>query len=73
MTAFEYSNGILKHLSSEIAYEGGGHGSADIHVSPDDNRIEIYSIDSESGALTYTGKSIEIPAPVCIQLYRLHP
>ena len=126
VTAFEYSNGILKHLSTEIAYEGDGHGSADIHVSPDDryvytshrlkedgiaifrrnpnsgllvhsgyvrtgrhprnfaitpdgrlllcacrddNRIEIYSIEPGSGALTYTGKSIEIPAPVCIQLY----
>lgn len=126
VTVFEYSNGILKHLSTETAYEGDGHGSADIHVSPDgryvytshrlkedgiaifhrnpkngllvhsgyvptgrhprnfaitpdgrlllcacrdDNRIEIYSIDPESGALTYTGKSIEITAPVCIQLY----
>lgn len=33
----------------------------------DDNRIEIYSIDEKSGALTDIGKRIEIPAPVCIQ------
>ena len=127
VTAFEYSNGNLKHLSTEIAYEGNGRGSADIHVSPDnryvytshrlkedgiaifrrnassglltrsgyiqtgrhprnftitpdgrlllctcrdDNRIEVYSIDCKTGALTYTGKSIEIPAPVCIQVYQ---
>ncbi|MBQ0007067.1 MAG: beta-propeller fold lactonase family protein [Alistipes sp.] len=126
VTAFEYSNGILKHLSTETAYEGNGRGSADIHVSPDnryvytshrlkedgiaifrrnvnngllthsgyvptdrhprnfaitpdgrlllcacrdDNRNEIYSINCETGALTYTGKPIEIPAPVCIQFY----
>lgn len=126
ISTFEYSNGQLKHLSTEKAYDGDGCGSADIHVSPDDrfvytshrlkedgiavfrrdpvsgllaragycptgvhprnfaitpdgslllcacrddNRIEIYSIDSETGALTYTGKSIELPAPVCIQLF----
>lgn len=35
----------------------------------DDNRIEIYSIDSRTGALASTGKAIEIPAPVCVQLF----
>ena len=33
----------------------------------DDNRIEIYSIDAESGSLTRTGKVIEVSAPVCVQ------
>lgn len=33
----------------------------------DDNRIEIYSVDAESGILTDTGKSIEVAAPVCVQ------
>ena len=32
----------------------------------DSNRIEIYSIDQETGQLTLTDKSIDIPAPVCI-------
>ena len=33
----------------------------------DDNRIEIYSIDKETGLLTLTDKTIEVPAPVCVQ------
>lgn len=36
----------------------------------DSNAIEIYAIDAESGALTFTGKSIEVPAPVCVQVLR---
>lgn len=35
----------------------------------DSNRIEIYSIDTDSGALTFTGKVIEIPAPVCVRIF----
>ena len=33
----------------------------------DDNRIEIYRIDPSSGALSPTGQTIEVGAPVCIQ------
>lgn len=35
----------------------------------DDNRIEIYSIDGKTGELTATGKTVELPAPVCIKLF----
>ena len=35
----------------------------------DDNRIEIYSIDSDSGALSLTDQSIEVGAPVCVQFF----
>ncbi len=127
LTVFSYNDGQLSHVSTEPAYSGEGHGSADIHLSPDgrflytshrlkedgisvfavnaedgtvtnvgychtgkhprnfaitpngkyllcacrdDNRIEIYSIDGQDGSLSFTGKSIEIPAPVCIQFYR---
>ena len=126
LTVFSYNDGCLEHISTDLAYDGEGHGSADIHLSPDgrflyashrlkedgisifavnrkdgtvspvgycptgkhprnfaitpngkyllcacrdDNRIEIYSIDRRTGTLTFTGKVIEIPAPVCIQLY----
>lgn len=124
LVVFNYSDGNLKPVQILTAYAGEGHGSADIHLSPDgrflytshrlkedglavfsvnqrngkvkaagyqktgkhprnfalspdgryllcacrdDNRIEIYSVDTQSGALTPTGKSIEVGAPVCVQ------
>lgn len=124
LTVLSYDDGRLSHVCTVPAYTGEGHGSADIHLSPDgrflytshrlkddgisifavnredgtvtntgycrtgrhprnfaitpdgryllcacrdDNRIEIYSIDAEDGSLIFSGKSIEIPAPVCIQ------
>lgn len=127
LTVFSHADGNLTHISSIPAYSGDGHGSADIHLSPDgrflytshrlkedgisvfavnqengsvirtgychtgrhprnfaitpngkyllcacrdDNRIEIYSINRKDGTLTFTGRSLEIPSPVCIQFYR---
>lgn len=124
LTVLSYNDGCLNHVSTVPAYHGEGHGSADIHLSPDgrflytshrlkedgisvfavnredgsvtntgycrtgrhprnfaitpdgsyllcacrdDNRIEIYSIDSQDGLLTFTGKTIDIPSPVCVQ------
>lgn len=126
VTVFAYENGELLHISTEPAYDGEGHGSADIHISPDgkflytshrlkedgisifsidrekgtltkvgfcptgkhprnfaitpdgryllcacrdSGRIEIYSVDRNSGELSFTGKTVEIPSPVCIALY----
>lgn len=126
ITVFKYTDGELIHISTEKAYEAGGQGSADIHLSPDgrflysshrlkedgiaifrrnpskgtlthkgylhtglhprnftitpdgrfllcacrdSDRIEIYSIDRKTGALTPTGKTIGIPSPVCIRLF----
>lgn len=126
LTVFAYANGELRHLSTQLAYPGEGHGSADLHLSPDGrflytshrlkcdgisifsvnkadgnvtpagfcptgkhprnfalspngryllcacrdaDCIEIYEIDNESGALTPTGKNIEVPSPVCVQFY----
>lgn len=123
LVVFSYAAGQLKVIQKLTAYKGKGHGSADIHLSPDgrflytshrlkkdgiaifsvnqqtgkvkeagyqntgihprnfaispdgrfllcacrdSNRIEIYSIDQETGQLTLTDKSIDIPAPVCI-------
>lgn len=34
----------------------------------DSGRIEIYKIDKKTGLLSATGKSITLPAPVCIQI-----
>ena len=123
LVVFSYAAGQLKVIQKLTAYKGKGHGSADIHMSPDgrflytshrlkkdgiaifsvnqqtgkvkeagyqntgihprnfaispdgrfllcacrdSNRIEIYSINQETGQLTLTDKSIDIPAPVCI-------
>ena len=126
LVVFEYDNGELSPIQTLTAYRGKGHGSADIHISPDgrflypshrlkedgiaifsideatgkvkkagyqptgchprnfavtpdgnwllcacrdDNRIEIYSIDKKTGALTSSGKAIEVGAPVCVQIF----
>lgn len=124
LTVLSYDDGRLNHVSTTLAYTGEGHGSADIHLTPDgrflytshrlkedgisifavnskdgsithtgycrtgrhprnfaitpngkyllcacrdDNRIEIYSIDAQDGSLAFTGKTIDIPSPVCVQ------
>lgn len=126
LDVFRCDGGELSLISSRKAYDGDGHGSADIHISPDgrflytshrlkkdgisifridpssgdvvnigfcptgrhprnfaitpdgkyllcacrdDNRIEIFSIDARSGMLEATGKSLDLPAPVCIQFW----
>ena len=126
LSTFSYDDGELKHISTELAYDGEGHGSADIHITPDgrflytshrlkedgiaifrldpesglpertgycrtgihprnfaitpdgkflfcacrdSDRIEIYGINPDDGSLSFTGKTIELPAPVCIQIY----
>lgn len=123
LVVFKYDDGELKPVQTLTAYKGKGHGSADLHISPDgrflytshrlredgiaifsinratgkvkkagyqptgrhprnfaitpdgnwllcacrdDNRIEIYSINKETGALSVTGKTIQTGAPVCV-------
>lgn len=125
LVVFKYDDGELTPIQTLTAYKGKGHGSADIHISPDglflytshrlkedgiaifsinpsngkvkkagyqptgrhprnfaitpdgnwllcacrdDNRIEIYSIDKKTGALSPSGKAIEAGAPVCVQI-----
>ena len=61
----------------KAGYQSTGRHPRNFAISPDgkyllcacrdDNIIEIYSINSLSGALTPTGKSIRVGAPVCIQ------
>ena len=126
VSSFSFNNGNLTLLETRLAYDGEGHGSGDIHLTPngrflytshrlkadgiavferdsstgllkktgycptgkhprnfaitpdgtlllcacrDDNRIEVYSIDPDTGELSFTGKTIPVPAPVCIQLF----
>ena len=125
LISFRYDDGEFVQLQVIDAYQGEGHGSADIHLSPDgrflytshrlkedgvavfavdaesgeaspvgyqptgihprnftitpdgklllcacrdSDRIEIYSIDPETGLLKDAGKSIDLPAPVCVQI-----
>ncbi len=124
LVVFSYSDGSLTPIQTLKAYEGAGHGSADLHLSPDgkflytshrlkedgiaifsvnpatglvipegyqptgihprnfaitpsgryllcacrdSNRIEIYERNPKTGALKNTGKTISVPAPVCVQ------
>lgn len=33
------------------------------------NNISVFSIDKNSGSITFTGKELELPAPVCIEFF----
>ena len=63
---FSYCKGKLKEVQRIMADEGGGRGSADIHISPDGrflytshrlkkDGIAIFAIDPEKGTLTKIG------------------
>ena len=124
LVVFSYADGLLSPIQTLTAYDGEGHGSADIHLSPDgrflytshrlkedgigifcvdpesglvrrigyqptgrhprnfaispggkfllcgcrdENAIEIYAIDPDTGLLSLTGKTISVGAPVCVQ------
>lgn len=60
LSVFSYSDGELSHISTELAYDGEGHGSADIHLTPDgkylycshrlkEDGISIFSVHSGTG------------------------
>lgn len=66
VTVFSYHAGQLKPIQKLLAYDGGGHGSADIHISPDGkflytshrlkkDGVAIFKIDGNSGKLTSAG------------------
>lgn len=124
LVVFSHKDGVLTPIQDLKAYKGKGHGSADLHLSPDgrflytshrlkkdglsifsvdsktgkvtekgyvktgihprnfaispdgryilcacrdSNRIEIYERNQQTGALRNTGKSIEVPEPMCVQ------
>lgn len=71
LLVFSYSDGSLEPIQDIKAYNGDGHGSADLHITPDgrhlytshrlkEDGISCFSIDSESGKViwksyTHTG------------------
>ena len=65
-TVLSYNDGNLTELQTLMADEGGGHGSADIHISPDGrflytshrlkkDGIAIFEINEQTGLLTKVG------------------
>lgn len=62
-----------------VGYTPTGRHPRNFAISPDgrfllcacrdSDRIEIYSIDSGTGLLSFTGRTVELPAPVCISIY----
>ncbi len=66
VTTFSYTAGRLKEIQALVAYDGGGHGSADIHISPNgkflytshrlkDDGVSIFKINQTTGMLTKVG------------------
>ena len=65
-TVLKYENGRMTEVQRIMADEGGGHGSADIHISPDGrflytshrqkkDGLSIFSIDPQEGTLKKVG------------------
>ena len=66
LVVFNYQDGILTPIQTLKAYKGKGHGSADIHLSPDgrflytshrlkQDGIAIFSVDPKSGKVKAAG------------------
>lgn len=66
VTTFSYGSGKLREIQAIVAYDGGGHGSADIHISPDgkflytshrlkDDGVSIFKINQTTGMLAKIG------------------
>ena len=67
-------------LVTPVSYQPTGIHPRNFTITPDgkfllcacrdSDSVEIYAIDPATGALSPTGKSIEVPAPVCVQVVR---
>jgi 6-phosphogluconolactonase len=66
VVVFSYQNGQMKPIQTIMADEGDGHGSADIHISPDGkflytshrlkkDGVAIFKIDQTTGKITKIG------------------
>ena len=66
LVVFSYSDNTLKPIQDILAYDGDGHGSADLHITPDgrylytshrlkEDGISCFSIDSRTGKVTRKG------------------
>jgi len=66
LVCFRYNDGALEPIQTIKAYDGEGHGSADIHLSPDgrllytshrlkEDGIAVFSVDKATGLVTPVG------------------
>jgi len=66
LIVFSYDNGTLTPIQNIAAYKGRGHGSADIHLSPDgrflytshrlkEDGIAVFEVNQENGKVKKTG------------------
>lgn len=66
LVCFSYEDGLLEPIQTLDAYDGGGHGSADIHLTPEGrflytshrlkkDGVAIFAVDSASGQVDPVG------------------
>ena len=66
LVCFSYDDGVLRPIQTLDAYGGGGHGSADIHLSPDgrflytshrlkEDGIAFFKVDGATGLVSPAG------------------
>ena len=74
LTVFRYRDGQLEAVHSVKAYKGHGHGSADIHLSPDgrflytshrlkEDGISVFSVNPSTGRVKRVGFTATGPHP----------
>ena len=74
LTVFRYRDGQLEAVHSVKAYKGNGHGSADIHLSPDgrflytshrlkEDGISVFSVNPSTGRVKRVGFTATGPHP----------
>lgn len=74
LTVFQYLDGQLEAVHSVKAYKGNGHGSADLHLSPDgrflytshrlkEDGIAVFSVDPVTGRVKRVGYTATGPHP----------
>lgn len=71
---FSYNDGNLKPIQTVMADQGGGHGSADIHISPDGRFLYTsHRLKSDGVAIFRINRSNGLITKIGYQLTGIHP
>ena len=74
LTVFKYNDGTLEELQTISAYDGKGHGSADIHLSPDGNFLYTsHRLAGDGVAIFHVDKVTGKVRPMGYQPTGIHP